>query len=380
MPRISVVIPTYNRAEYLPQAIDSVLEQTVSDVEIIVVDDGSTDDTRDRVQAYGDRVSYVHTTNGGSAHARNVGMRAARGQYLTFLDSDDLYYPYTLELQSRVLDRHPEIAMLYTEMSGFDDNGFYQRYHLKKYHDSAYRNPGVTYERMFSRSVRLGDMDVVPERLRQEDPGVLDRRAYFGNIFDWYLTNLVLFTNSMMLRRDVVPLVGERNVRVKYWEEMEYTLRITRNHAVGFVDVPTYKLRYHEGQISTTARAHDGRYVWLRKQQILLRIIKKHALADQNYYRQHRQRIDAHLAHLHRAVAVPLLMSDPPNVRRAQRYVRAARRYLGRARKLGHPEHALWLMTFAPRPVRRLGVGLVEAYRKMRRRRGVLADTAHLPA
>ena len=176
-PRISVIIPTYNRADYLPQAIDSVLTQTHHAAEIIVVDDGSTDNTREVAERYGPRVTYLTTDHGGVAHARNVGVRHASGEYLAFLDSDDLFYPYMLELESRILDAFPEIGMVYAEMSAFDDATFFDRYHLKTYHHSAYRDPRVTYDRIFERSVRLGDMDVLPDVLRQEDPTVADRRA-----------------------------------------------------------------------------------------------------------------------------------------------------------------------------------------------------------
>ena len=364
MSYISVVIPTYNRANYLPQAIDSVLEQSVPDVEIIVVDDGSTDDTRVCVNAYGDRVRYLYTPNGGVGHARNVGMRAAVGKYLTFLDSDDLYYPYSLELESRVLDRYPPVAMVYSEMSAFDGNGYFDRYHLKKYHGSAYRDPSVTYERMFAESVRLADLSVAPSSLAAEDPAALDHRVYFGNIFDWYLTRLVLFHNSMMIRREIIPGLGERNERVKYWEEMDFALRITRRHQVGFIDVPTYRLRYHEGQISTTARA-DGKYVWIRKQQSLLRVVQRHAHEDPAYYERNRVEIDKHIANLHRAVAVPLLLSQTGH--RTGRYLRAARKYLRRCRQLGHAQTMLWLLSFTPHPLRRLGVSVVEEMRNLRR-------------
>ncbi len=360
---ISVVIPTYNRGDYLRQAIESVLrQQCTHQVEVIVVDDGSTDDTRARVESFGGRVRYIYTENGGSAHARNVGMRAATGQYLTFLDSDDLHYPYTLEVQSRVLDRYRAVGLVYTEMSGFDDNGYFERYHLLKYHESGYRN-GLTYERMFESSQTLGEAGVLPEGAASDDPGVAQRRLYFGAIFDWYLTRLVLFTNSAMIRREVLPAVGERNERVKYWEEMDFTLRITRTQAVCFVDVPAYMLRYHRGQISTTAR-RDGQYVWVRKQQILLRVVKRQALLDAAYYSRHRPRLDAHLAHLHRAVAVPMLLFAPGTSATRSRYARAARKYLVRCRRLGHGQTWLWLMTFAPGPIRRIGVSLVEIARQ----------------
>lgn len=357
-PRISVVIPTYNRAHYLPLAIDSVLQQTCADVELIVVDDGSTDDTRERLTAYRDRVTYIATRNLGAGHARNVGMRAARGQYLAFLDSDDLFYPYMLEVESTLLDLYPDVAMVYAETSAFDDGEFFDRFHLQTYHHSAYRNPQVTYDRLFDRSVQLGDVSALRDLLAHEDPTLLERRAYFGNIFSRYLENIVVFQNNMLMRREVVATVGVRKERVKYYEELDYILRITRRHRVCFVDVPTYKLRYHDGQISTTSRK-DGRYVWLRKQQELLHVVKEHAVEDAAYYQEHRVRIDRHLAHLHRAVAVPLMLADGP-ARRGRTYARRARKYLARAARYGYPHRGLWLMTFTPGVVRRFGVSLVE--------------------
>jgi glycosyltransferase involved in cell wall biosynthesis len=361
---VSVVIPTHNRAHMVGQAIDSVLQQTLSDVEIIVVDDGSTDDTEERVLSYGDRVHYVRTQNGGVAHARNVGMRHARGRYLTFLDSDDQLYPYALELQSALLGRHPEVGLVCAEMSGFDDHGFFERYHLQAYHRSAYRDPAITYDTIFDSRRPLPEAVHLPNALMGEDPGVVDRKAYFGNVFDTYLLNLVLCQNTVMVRREIVAAVGERNVHVKHWQEVDYLLKITRRHTVCFADVPTYKLRYHDGQISTTARI-DGKYVWMRKQQILLRVVKRHALADRDYYLKHKRRIDRQLAHLHRAVAVPMLMHDGDAVAR-KRWSQYARRYLARCARYGHPARALHLAAHAPAPVRRVAVKLVETLRQIR--------------
>lgn len=362
-PTVSVVIPTYNRALLLPKAIDSVLDQTFGDVEVLVVDDGSTDGTEAVVRGYGDRVRYIGTENGGVAHARNVGMRHARGRLFAFLDSDDLYYPYSLELLVRLLDRFPEAALACSEMSGFDDQGFVDRYHLKRYHHSAYRDPHLTYDRIFARSQRLSSAVTMPEALEREDPGAGQRRVYLGNVFDVYLLNLVLCQNSVVVRREVVDQVGERNPAIRHWQEVDYLLRITRHHSVCFVDVPTYRLRYHPGQISTTA-GPDGLYRWIRKQQILLRVVKRHALADAAYYQSRRPVIDRHLAHLHRAVAVPLLLASGAP-RTGRRYARYARLYLQRCAGYGHPARAIQVAAAAPGPVGRLAVQAVESVRQL---------------
>ena len=364
-PAVSVIIPTYNRAHLLRTAIDSVLQQTYSDFEIIVVDDESTDDTEAVVSDYGERARYVRTPHGGIAHARNIGMQHARGKYFTFVDSDDLLYPYALELQTRLLDKFPAASMVCAEMTGFDDHGFEERYHLKKYHSSSFRDPSVTWEAVYESSLPLPDACAVPESVLREDSGVLGRRVYYGNIFDSYLVGPVLCQNTAMLRRDVVAEIGPRNEHIFNYEELDYLLRLSRKHEVMFADVPTYKLRYHAGQISTIART-DGMFVWIRKQRALLRVTKRHALADPGYYQCHRQRLDRHLAFLHRAVAIPMLLLGPGNAagRRHVRYKRYARLYLARCRKYGSPQRALYALSFAPGPIRQGTVRLIEGVRK----------------
>ena len=360
-PTVSVIIPTYNRADLISQAIDSVLHQTYPDFELIVVDDGSTDDTESIVRGYGDRVRYVRTQNGGTGHARNVGMQHASGRFLTFLDSDDLLYPYALEIETRLLERFPEISMVCAEVTGFDDHGFLDRYHLKRYHRSTYRDSSITYDAIFPSSMPLPETEAVPDALLREDPGVRGRRAYYGRIYDAYLLNIVLFQNSAMLRRDVVDAIGPRNEHIYCFEELDYLVRLSRHHEVLFADVPTYMLRYHEGQLSTTARS-DGRAVWLRKQRVLLHVMKRHILSDPAYYDQHKARLDRRLADLYRAVAVPMmLVTAGPATRRRHR--RAARLYLDRCRRHGHPQLALYAASFAPGTVRRWAVAMIEGVR-----------------
>jgi glycosyltransferase involved in cell wall biosynthesis len=360
-PRVSVIIPTYNRAGLISQAIDSTLQQTFTDYEIIVVDDGSTDDTESVVRRYGDRVRYAWTPNGGAGHARNVGMAQARGDYLTFLDSDDLLYPYALEVSTRLLARFPAAAMVCSEVTGFDDHGFVDRYHLKRYHAPTYRKPGLTYDTIFPSSVPLIETGALPDELLREDQTLATRRAYFGNIYDWYLVDIVLFQNSSMVRREVIEALGPRNERLFCYEELDYLVKLTREHDVLFADVPTYKLRYHPDQISTTA-GRNGRAVWLRKQRELLRVMKRHIVADPDYYEKHKLRLERRLAELHRAVAVPLLLADESTPSR-HRSGRAARVYLERCRRLGHRAPGLWLASFAPPALRRLAVTIVEDVR-----------------
>lgn len=125
MAKVSVIMPTYNRAKYLSDAISSVLNQTYQDFEIIVVDDGSTDNTRLLVENYqkmDNRIRYFYEQNRGVASARNLGIEKAQGDYMVFFDSDDVSMPDRLEKQVMVLDSKPEISLVYSSVVTFFDN------------------------------------------------------------------------------------------------------------------------------------------------------------------------------------------------------------------------------------------------------------------
>jgi teichuronic acid biosynthesis glycosyltransferase TuaG len=112
IPVVSVIIPAYNAAPYLSAAIQSVLGQTFSDLEIIVIDDGSTDGTGDVAASFGSRVQYLRTANLGPSAARNLGIARSTGRYIAFLDADDWWLPHKLDLQSGILFRNPDISFV----------------------------------------------------------------------------------------------------------------------------------------------------------------------------------------------------------------------------------------------------------------------------
>ncbi len=122
-PLVSVIIPTWNRWDYLCLTVESVLAQTYPTVEIIVVDDGSTDATAEGLQAYGDRLRVIRQANQGGTASRNTGIRAAQGDYLTFLDHDDLMLPGKLERQVALLESQPEIGAAHCRWSYIDPQG-----------------------------------------------------------------------------------------------------------------------------------------------------------------------------------------------------------------------------------------------------------------
>lgn len=124
MPKVSVVIPVHNGMKYLPETLDSVIKQTFQDFEVIVVDDGSSDETPNWVASCQDpRVRLVQQPNQGTPGARNNGIANAKGDYIAFLDADDIWKPTKLEKQVRTLNMRPKVGLVYTWMSLIDQDG-----------------------------------------------------------------------------------------------------------------------------------------------------------------------------------------------------------------------------------------------------------------
>ena len=122
-PKVSVILPTYNRANYIARALDSILVQTYKDYEIIVVDDGSTDATSEVLKHFSDKIKYIRQSNQGSATARNRGIQESKGEYIAFLDSDDYWVPEKLQEQVNVLAVHPEVGIVYARMPIINEKG-----------------------------------------------------------------------------------------------------------------------------------------------------------------------------------------------------------------------------------------------------------------
>jgi glycosyltransferase involved in cell wall biosynthesis len=123
MPRVIVIIPAYNAAATIAGTLESVLAQTFKDIEIICVDDGSTDQTRAILESYADRVRLVEQANSGPAAARNNGARNSSGEYLAFLDADDVWMPQYLERTVTVLDADPALSLVYCNCALADSDG-----------------------------------------------------------------------------------------------------------------------------------------------------------------------------------------------------------------------------------------------------------------
>jgi len=178
-PLISVVIPTYNNASLVVEAVESVLAQTYERSELIVVDDGSTDDTAERLARFGDRLRFIRQENHGVPTARNAGIRAGQGELVAFLDSDDLWLPRKLEVSVRPFLEDAELGVVYTDFRLWDMNTG------KRYVYPVYRKSGWMARDIFRECRGVTTSTIVARRRYLDQAGLFDEA--FIHAEDWDL-------------------------------------------------------------------------------------------------------------------------------------------------------------------------------------------------
>lgn len=201
MPKVSVVIPTYNRAHLLQECIGSVLVQSFQDFEIIIIDDGSTDNTKEVVDSFKNPyIRYLYQRNQGVSIARNTGIHASLGEYIAFLDSDDTMLKMALEKRVEILDRYPEAAFSYGQIYFVDENG--RILQLEPRSKASYIREGI-------------------EELRE----VLT----FGHHFN---------TSTVMVRRSCLCEVGGFNPAFICCQDIDLWVRLARLYSVTHIAEP----------------------------------------------------------------------------------------------------------------------------------------------
>jgi len=219
MTRVSVIIPTYNRAGYLGEAIQSVLDQTFSDFELLVVDDGSTDNTREVVASFKDvRVRYIQQENRGVAAARNAGIKASDGEYIAFLDSDDIWLPENLEIKVKLLDSRPEVGLVCSDAYFFDNSS------------------GATLCRLWHDPKSPAWFD--PVRAARQPLKELIRKG------------CLIMPPASLVRSQVVTAVNYFDESLPTSEDWDFIIRIVQRFQVEIIDMPLLKVRRHSTNLS----------------------------------------------------------------------------------------------------------------------------------
>jgi glycosyltransferase involved in cell wall biosynthesis len=151
-PLISCIVPVFNGERYLRQALDSIFAQTYRPLEVVVVDDGSTDATAVVVASFGDRLRYLRQDNQGPPVARNLGIRAAKGEYVAFLDADDLWHPEKLQRQIKRFEARPELGYCVTYCQNFWIPDLQAEAEKYREHRVAQPLPGYVTQTLFARA------------------------------------------------------------------------------------------------------------------------------------------------------------------------------------------------------------------------------------
>lgn len=225
-PLVSVIVPTYNSSRFVVSAVESVLSQLYRPIEIIVVDDGSTDETAKLLEPFFDRIRYIFKPNGGTSQARNRGISEATGELISFLDADDTWLPEKIRRQVDCYMANPSIGLIHCDV------------------------------------LQRNERDGQTVHVRQ------DRERFSGRCYAEFLWANLVCTSSVMIPRAVLKSVGvfDEFVRGPSTEDMDLWLRIARGHELGFVKEPLVCYRVHsENGSSNIRRMLEDEYYVLAK-------------------------------------------------------------------------------------------------------------------
>lgn len=212
-PLVSVIIATHNRAGFVVQAVESVLNQTYANIETILVDDGSTDNTREVLRKYQDKIHYYYQERSERSRARNEGFKRSKGDYIAFLDSDDLWLPTKIESQVQLLNEKPDVGLVYASVEFIDTDG--NPYDGNLSWDEPQRQ--VLYEDLMTHNIVTGT------------------------------------TSSAMIRRTCLEKVGLFDESMNTCEDLDLYRRIARYYQFHQIDLPLVKFRVHGGNTQHNA-------------------------------------------------------------------------------------------------------------------------------
>ncbi len=220
MPNISIIIPTFNCAKYITEAIESVLRQTYKDIEVVVADDGSTDNTREVLRPYieNNKIIYIYQENQGPGAARNTGIKLAKGDYIAFLDADDTLTEDSIEKRLNLIECNSDIGLVFSDY-------FYQQEEFK------------TIEIKFMNDFKNHSY----YRIRRTSCGIL----FYGLFKDIFPILFSIHTGTVLVRKEVFDKSGLFRTDIFIGEDRDMWLRIANNFKIGYINKPLgYYKRY----------------------------------------------------------------------------------------------------------------------------------------
>lgn len=242
---ISIIIPAYNAAEFILEAVSSIMRQDCTDYEIIIVDDGSTDSTRDVLNKLIDskEIKYIHQVNSGPGAARNRGLEVATKDYVCFLDADDALLPYSISKRVDFMDRHPEVSMVFTDLYRCRTKDDTSEIHLR----------ADNFLEKFAEAV-----------ISSTPPEYVFDARYVSLAFKH---NPSIKTPTVMVRRETFDKVGLFDCSLRAAEDVDMWLRIARRMPIGFIDEPlTYWNNFRSSLTSDAERFFNDTLVFYKKE------------------------------------------------------------------------------------------------------------------
>ena len=224
-PKVSVIIPVFNGAKYLAEALQSVFAQTWQDYEVIVVDDGSTDDSMEICKQFPDVRIIHHQENRGQSAARNTGVRHAKGEYIAFLDQDDRWYPEKLARQVPILEKGPTYGMVYSNADQIDENG-----------------------RIVIRNV-LDILSVQPKK----------------SIMDCLGSDMFILPGTVLIRKSVFEQVGGFDERLSGYEDDDLFSRVFQTTRIYYIRDSLLQWRIYPASYSYSERMDRSRKIYVQK-------------------------------------------------------------------------------------------------------------------
>lgn len=217
-PLVSAIVPAFNAERYVGEAIDSILAQSYPNIEILVVDNASTDNTAAIIKRYGERVTYLHQAKKGPAAARNQGLMQSRGDFIAFLDADDLWLPEKTERQIRYLVDHPEVGVCYSHYEFIDSES---RPHPFKARPQMLN--GWAFEALLKLQLHVG-------------------------------------IGTTMIRRSCIDDVGMLDENLITAEDTNFFIRLAKNYQFGYLRGPVARYRIHQDSLTKTDGVRRGTF------------------------------------------------------------------------------------------------------------------------
>ena len=227
LPIVSVIIPTYNCANYIVNAIDSALKQRGCSLDLIVVDDGSTDETEVLLKEYSSKglLFYYKQENKGSASARNLGIKKAKGEYICFLDADDTLHENSIFERLIAYKNYPAIGLLCTDFHQKNFDGNKHNFYNELTSREKFLNDALQYKKVVDGNLYVFDKEI---------------------FYDPLVLRCLIWTGTVMIAKKVFEDVGVFNENLRIAQDLELWFRIARNHEIAFLNIPTATYLLHE--------------------------------------------------------------------------------------------------------------------------------------